>query len=228
MRLAASPASLRVAGRRSEAVQDSRCHASSRRNWVLLPLLPCSLSLLSADAFAAPLFGPRAVAEEIAPVSAVASSSSPVSAVAALLDGRDALAAAASVVGASEGKRALLLNKLPKLSGTVQTMSALLPAVLGEQTLSDEQLVWVGDVLVGASNVVAMASISTQRAFSDQEVPQASFLAALAAADALLAAVPLETLAAARRRRCVALLQSAESYEQMQDVAAQPGCLGAL
>ena len=226
--------------------------ALSRRSSLAGAVLVVTLARTQAAA-AAPMFGPRAMPTPAAPpagpagvvaaapaestLQAMALSTRPADAVAALLSGRDALKSAAQVVGAAEGKRALLLAKLPRYSSAVQVMTAVLPvvfdALLDADTvpvspLVSDQAAREGvyeDILRGAKNVVLMARIGAQRDFADEEVPQVTFTAAVAAIDTLLAALPQKLLSDGGKARCRMALEVAQGdYEAFIDATDTVAC----
>ena len=245
----------RVAGVRPSVLVDSKPPAAllTRRGLATGSMVVATAALvlaLPSPADSAPLFGPRAVKElspsaapEQTPADAVrtlALATSPADAVAALLNGRDALLGASRVVGAAEGKRALLISKLPRMSSAVQVMTAVLPVVFdatldggdAASPLVTDQAAREGayeDVLIGAKNVVLMSRIAQEREFTDEEVPQLTFTAALGAIDALIASLPSELLASGARARCRAALTAAQdTYENFMDAADGVACEGAL
>eukprot|EP00976_Prorocentrum_cordatum_P101921 1192840-Prorocentrum_minimum.AAC.4 len=94
----------------------------------------------------------------------------------ALLDGQDALVSARRIKGAEGGYRIRLRNLLARHTGTVQTMTAYLPAVVeaipGEASRdqADARVAATGDILVGASTVVQMAKFAKEGEFDSYKV----------------------------------------------------------
>ena len=203
--------------------------AASRRHFCILA--PSLLSLSAATALAAPLFGPLGSAGEPA---VVAKPPSADRALVALLEGRDALQDASSLVGSALPRRARLLRGLAAGSGRVQDMVALLPLALtlafgeGERD-SGRAAELAEDLMIASKNAVLMERVLREKGgFEDAEVPQASLVAGLAAADALLAAQPPALLVGARKQRCAQRLRAEKSMEDMRDVANSDICLGIL
>ena len=203
--------------------------AASRRHFCILA--PSLLSLSAAPALAAPLFGPLGSAGEPA---VVAKPPSADRALVALLEGRDALQDASSLVGSALPRRARLLRGLAAGSGRVQDMVALLPLALtlafgeGERD-SGRAAELAEDLMIASKNAVLMERVLREKGgFEDAEVPQASLVAGLAAADALLAAQPPALLVGARKQRCAQRLRAEKSMEDMRDVANSDICLGIL
>jgi hypothetical protein len=126
------------------------------------------------------------------------------------------------------------------MSSAVQVMTAVLPVVFdatldggdAASPLVTDQAAREGayeDVLIGAKNVVLMSRIAQEREFTDEEVPQLTFTAALGAIDALIASLPSELLASGARARCRAALTAAQdTYENFMDAADGVACEGAL
>jgi len=152
----------------------------------------------------------------------------------ALLEGRDALSDAANIVGATPSRRARLLRGLASGSGRVQECVALLPlalsAAFGEGEDGGGRVAELAeDVMIACKNVVLMERVLLEKGgFEDAEVPQASLLAGLAAADEVLAAQPPSMLSSARKKRCVQRLRAAGELEDMRDVARSDVCVGVL
>ena len=116
-------------------------------------------------------------------------------------------------------------------------MVAVLPAVFSVaygDAPSPSQTADFEDILIGAKNVSIMDRIGRERVFADKEVPQATLLAAQAAARRVLAALPAEEVEAAKRLRCRRLLNEAAagidagdglySMEDMRERANSPVC----
>jgi len=110
-------------------------------------------------------------------------------------------------------------------SSRVQEMTAFLPLAFttayGEERDEPRVAGLAEDLFIAAMNLVRMEKRAT---FEDSEVPQATLLAGLAAADALLGAMPPEALSVARKRRCAKQLSEAASMEDMRDVANDRAC----
>ena len=88
-------------------------------------------------------------------------------------------------------------ERLPALSATVTTMTALLPAaVAAADAAAAPSAETVGRVLVGARTVVTMDRIGRERVFEDREIPQADLEAAVAAADEIIALLPPDAVKA--------------------------------
>jgi len=200
--------------------------ATLRRHLCLLAPL---LSLSPAPALASQLFGPLASPAE--PAVVVAKVPSADRALVALLEGRDALADATSLVGSATPRRARLLRGLAAGSGRVQDMVALLPLALSlASTLGDGRAAELAeDVMIASKNVVLMERILREKGgFDDADVPQESLRAGLAAADELIAAQLPALLAGARKQRCAQRLRAENDLEDMRDVANSDICLGVL
>ncbi len=119
-------------------------------------------------------------------------------------------------------------ERLPALSATAQTMTALLPAAVAAADASAAPSAeTVGRVLVGARTVVTMDRIGRERVFEDDEIPQADLEAAVAAADEIIAAIPADVVKNARVDRCLrAMGPFSSSSEDLMEVALSPVCAG--
>lgn len=188
-----------------------------------------SLLLAPPPATAGKLFGPSSLLSAPAPAASLpppptavlARDVAPAAAVAALLDGRDALAEAATLKGAVSGRRARLLRAARSAGMRISVLTALLPAVPGAR----ERVDLVESLLVGATNALTLARVAAERSdVADAELPQASLEAAVRAADALLAPLPMELLVEANARRCRVLLAAAQSVEDMREAASAASC----
>eukprot|EP00854_Cymbomonas_tetramitiformis_P005480 gene5480-6643_t len=111
---------------------------------------------------------------------------------------------------------------MPRYSSTVQTMVALLPAAVMEGVAPEE----VDNVLVGSSNVIALATyIREDKPFEDSDIPEETFSTALRSIDVILGQVDDETIALAQRERCFAILNAAVDYQEMKSLSqTSPAC----
>ena len=189
------------------------------------------------------LFGSLAATIALPAVAATqAKPMSPVDAFITLMDGRDALTAAMELRGTEGGKRMRVRNLLPRYSDKAKTMTAVLPVTIatsfgevvdvgvgvdgdGDGAVPANGLGAMEDVLLGAKNLTVLAKyVADGTPFGEEEVPQASFAAAVEACDRIIEAAPADVMKKASGERCRRLISSAVDMEEMKTFAASPAC----
>lgn len=158
---------------------------------------------------------------------------------------RQQLIAAMELQGTPEGgKRARVRNLLPRYASKAKAMTVVLPAAItaaygaiaaeeggaaggadGTAGAPEAGMIAMEDILVGSKNLVTLAAyVSESRSFEDEDIPQATFAAAVSAIDAVLAAGSTEEVRKASAERCRRLIASAVDYEEMKSFASTPAC----
>jgi len=217
---------------------------TTRRAAVLAPLAAAFLSAVALPAAAPP---PAAAATELK-----ATATSGVDAFVAVMNGRDSLTAAMELQGMPEGgKRARIVNLLPRYSDKVQLMTVMLPTAVtaaygdiaaaleavsaavegggggggGAGSVPEARLGQMEDILVGANNLLVLAAyVSESKPFEESDIPQETFARAVAAIDVLIRDGPEEMVRKASAERCRRLIASARDMAEMRDFASSSVC----
>mmetsp|Transcript_11059 Transcript_11059/g.31290 ORF Transcript_11059/g.31290 Transcript_11059/m.31290 type:complete len:224 (-) Transcript_11059:167-838(-) len=125
-------------------------------------------------------------------------------------------------------------NRLPRHSGSVQSMTAYLPAAVAGIPSPQGDPGWkaaADNILIGTSMVVSMARFAAKgefENFTDAEIPYTDIRLAVASIDSLLAQAPGEVLQKARKLRCRTQLNSAIDMDEMREVANSAACASGM
>jgi|TARA_B100001142_G_scaffold324057_1_gene375167 hypothetical protein len=140
------------------------------------------------------------------------------------------------------GRRSRVMNLLPRYADKAKTMTAVLPVTIatsfgevvdvgvgvdgdGDGAVPANGLGAMEDVLLGAKNLTVLAKyVADGTPFGEEEVPQASFAAAVEACDRIIEAAPADVMKKASGERCRRLISSAVDMEEMKTFAASPAC----
>lgn len=158
------------------------------------------------------------------------------------LDARDGLALATEIArmdDADVGRRRRSINVLRNTYGSSATKtSAMLPMVVnagGAPSADDEDgaLRDLEDALLGLRNAATFldveaagdfGAVGSGSKYTKDDIPVATYENAMAAIDALISRISVDTVKKAKSVRCKRLLATAADFEEMKAFASQPAC----